>query len=460
MIKLATELALLGVVFQRFASSADTDAFITSGGAPSNNVRVCNVDSTSTSLGMKSSMIPEVFLSALHHPVGKDTAATRSLFSSLGRIDELDSRTGTTSGSGTTTNNHMVVLPQSMPPTSTSSAPSTKRRDTALFSGFPSRNAQSTRTRFDRHTSTTMLRLSTTLRIPNDSVNNKFSSILSTTLQRQPKNFHQNVRAIKKKATLSSLILLAHLFYEEGENSRLKQSSDYILRSGRNTITHLETHRTRLSESSTFEFDRREHKEVGEGEDGGNGLSTTLEVETISGIGVGLDLGKNKGEEPQQSHASKITEKKKEQKDKIVELYSKSSDAGDRAFATLLELNMVELSTDFEEQVEDNNNEENDNDNVNNNIDSLIHEIDQVISDEVSQLVPEDTESETEPASKSDNNILNNMMKKKKVIAEYSKSPDAGDRAFATLLDLDMIELTPDPDDPSYDHSTDDLFAP
>lgn len=49
--------------------------------------------------------------------------------------------------------------------------------------------------------------------------------------------------------------------------------------------------------------------------------------------------------------------------------------------------------------------------------------------------------------------------KKVKLIDIYSKSSNAGDRAFAILLDLNMVELTPDPEDPDYDHSNDDELA-
>ena len=38
-------------------------------------------------------------------------------------------------------------------------------------------------------------------------------------------------------------------------------------------------------------------------------------------------------------------------------------------------------------------------------------------------------------------------------------SMEVGERAFQILLDLGLITLTPDPDDPDYDHSQDDEFA-
>jgi hypothetical protein len=37
---------------------------------------------------------------------------------------------------------------------------------------------------------------------------------------------------------------------------------------------------------------------------------------------------------------------------------------------------------------------------------------------------------------------------------------DLDERAFQILLDLGMIELTPDPDSPDYDPSEDDDLAP
>lgn len=39
---------------------------------------------------------------------------------------------------------------------------------------------------------------------------------------------------------------------------------------------------------------------------------------------------------------------------------------------------------------------------------------------------------------------------------KYGAIDDLGERAFQILLDLDMVEQTPDPDDPSYDNSHDD----
>lgn len=39
--------------------------------------------------------------------------------------------------------------------------------------------------------------------------------------------------------------------------------------------------------------------------------------------------------------------------------------------------------------------------------------------------------------------------------AKYASIPSLEEKAFHILQDLGMVELTPDPDDPSYDHSTD-----
>jgi len=52
-------------------------------------------------------------------------------------------------------------------------------------------------------------------------------------------------------------------------------------------------------------------------------------------------------------------------------------------------------------------------------------------------------------------------MRENSILAEkYAAYFDIGERAFAILLDLGMIQRTPDIDDPSYDHSYDDEFAP
>ena len=49
--------------------------------------------------------------------------------------------------------------------------------------------------------------------------------------------------------------------------------------------------------------------------------------------------------------------------------------------------------------------------------------------------------------------------KKEQMIEKCSQSTDIGDQAFAILLKLNMVELTPDPDDPDYDSSLDDVFV-
>ena len=43
---------------------------------------------------------------------------------------------------------------------------------------------------------------------------------------------------------------------------------------------------------------------------------------------------------------------------------------------------------------------------------------------------------------------------------KYDDIEDPGEKAFAILVDLGMVELHPDPDDPDYDHSDDDEYAP
>jgi hypothetical protein len=44
--------------------------------------------------------------------------------------------------------------------------------------------------------------------------------------------------------------------------------------------------------------------------------------------------------------------------------------------------------------------------------------------------------------------------------AKYASITDLGEKAFAILLDLGLVQLSPDPDDPDYDHSQDNEFCP
>lgn len=78
-------------------------------------------------------------------------------------------------------------------------------------------------------------------------------------------------------------------------------------------------------------------------------------LETVSGVGVGDftiigdDVRTKTGFEA--IDEIEAIEKKNVKKAKIVELYSKSPDAGDKAFASLLEINMVELSPEPESDI-------------------------------------------------------------------------------------------------------------
>jgi hypothetical protein len=44
--------------------------------------------------------------------------------------------------------------------------------------------------------------------------------------------------------------------------------------------------------------------------------------------------------------------------------------------------------------------------------------------------------------------------------SNYAAYTDVGERAFVMLLDLGIIQKTPDVDDPLYDHYQDDALAP
>mmetsp|Transcript_20206 Transcript_20206/g.57951 ORF Transcript_20206/g.57951 Transcript_20206/m.57951 type:complete len:411 (-) Transcript_20206:1138-2370(-) len=59
---------------------------------------------------------------------------------------------------------------------------------------------------------------------------------------------------------------------------------------------------------------------------------------------------------------------------------------------------------------------------------------------------------------KSEEKRLEEALASKPLSKDYA-SMEVGERAFHVLLDLGLIALTPDPDDPAYDHSQDDEFA-
>ena len=355
----------------------------------------------------KNSILSEAYISSLQTTsVGRETVS-KGVCSPFGTIDGFESKS----------------FGQMLPSTTITQPISS----TALFSGFPYRNPPSTNTRTDKST-TTMLRLSTNLRIPPKKKVNPFSSIVPATLRpHRPRNVHEDVRAIKKKATLSSLMLLANMLYDE---ERVNTS-----RSVRSTFTHRERHRTRLSESCTFEFERREHREM-EGEIESNIL------ETVSGVGVGdfTTIGDEVGTKTGFEAIDEIEAIKKNnaEKAKIVELYSKSSDAGDKAFASLLEINMVELSPEPENDIALNTKAYIDESgSISSSLEEdffqgilkgddvafLLDEIDEAITKEA--VIAED---KVQPQGNMMTNDINEM------IDLYSKSSDADERAFATLL--------------------------
>ena len=61
-----------------------------------------------------------------------------------------------------------------------------------------------------------------------------------------------------------------------------------------------------------------------------------------------------------------------------------------------------------------------------------------------------------EPSAKSEGKRLEEALARKAPSRDYAS---VGERAFYVLLDLGLITLTPDPDSPDYDHSTDDVIA-
>lgn len=276
-----------------------------------------------------------------------------------------------------------------------------------------------------------MLKLTTSLRIPprkqqhrKPSKSKSIQNMLTTTLllQRQRKSYMmESVRTIKTKATLSSLILLANLFYYEDEVTGKKRhnvnhlsssvddgvgwSSNLDMSGG--ISTRRITHTCRLSESSTFEFERREHKEQ------------LLENFEVAEEGVKATI------------VDEFQEKDIEfQKEELDELNTKSSDKS----------SLFEESEDIGSS-------------SSTNSDYIIESFDiksDVTKDEEVELPTKDEVVTFEEKL---------QIKKQETIEKYSKSEDLGERAFATLLQLNMVELTPDPDDPDYDHSKDDLFV-
>ena len=60
--------------------------------------------------------------------------------------------------------------------------------------------------------------------------------------------------------------------------------------------------------------------------------------------------------------------------------------------------------------------------------------------------------------AKNESKRLQKTLASKPSSRDYA-SMEVGERAFHVLLDLGLITLTPDPDDPDYDHSQDDEFA-
>jgi hypothetical protein len=43
--------------------------------------------------------------------------------------------------------------------------------------------------------------------------------------------------------------------------------------------------------------------------------------------------------------------------------------------------------------------------------------------------------------------------------SKYAEIQDPGEKAYQILVDLGIVEVTPDPEDPSYDSSKDDEYV-
>lgn len=61
---------------------------------------------------------------------------------------------------------------------------------------------------------------------------------------------------------------------------------------------------------------------------------------------------------------------------------------------------------------------------------------------------------------KSNSKLSGSDVRKQEMVSALSVSKDSGDRAFAMLLDLGMVDVHLDPEDDLYDHEYDSLYAP
>jgi len=287
----------------------------------------------------------------------------------------------------------------------------------ALSSEFGSLSTQSSSSKkTNGNMSSTKLNLSTLAPTKNN-----------TRVSSRDKEVYSQLREIKKNATLRSLLLLAHVFEENTKRSKHS--------------TVLDAHGSKDIEISTFDDDVDDVESSPK-------LQPVLQEDKEE-----LHI-KETFETNDEAIKSKLSYIQSEKEKSAISAYAeeqKKKDIIKEAFETNIEATKSELS-----QIQ------NSNDDSPLSVSVTEESKEDDITKEINEANDEAIKSNfIQIQNENDFSVLSNTgeAKKEKIIREYSASLDAGERAFAMLLELNMIELHPDPDDPDYDHSKDDLFA-
>ena len=267
-------------------------------------------------------------------------------------------------------------------------------------------------------------------------VQNMITSALVSQRQ-QKQSLYENYKQYQTKTTLSSMIFLAHLMYNEREGNGNSESKKKLVLtvsgSGSNDSTTSSSsssssssgdggirtrsirHTSKLSDSATFEFERREHHEVTNDELLHDFENTITDTKTI----ITTDEDKNKKISyfvNEEFHNDNLDVVKDEMDDLM--FYTKQS------------------SNDLFSNSSNNNNPTQ-------------------VKDSTSSIITQKEDKKYDELTMEEKQ----EKKKEQMIDKYSQSTDIGDQAFAILLKLNMVELTPDPDDPDYDDSLDDVLV-
>ncbi len=179
---------------------------------------------------------------------------------------------------------------------------------------------------------------------------------------------------------------------------------------------------------------------------------------------------------------SEIEHKRRE----LIKAYSESSDEGEKAFSVLLDLDMVDVHLDPDEDMENLNTLENEptsqvipSDDGDKTDEGHDHDDDKLEFEDYEESDPgvdhKEEEKEEQGADEivviedeitvldshvEEEKISGVQLRKRELIEAYSQSDDLGERTFAMLLELGMVDIHLDPDDPLYDHEWDMLYAP